>query len=138
MGEIKVRHRQGDTTSVVSSVNSNVTRALTVRKPSKRQPKRRRTTVALNEPSESISHDQPGTSSVPAPPIQNIMNNLDRHWYPTLKRRMQDGSVNCLNFMAFRRHTFHQPAHWLHLALQRQRNGKLKNKIRKVQQPKNR
>ena len=34
-GEIKIRHRQRDTTSVVSSVNSNVTRALTVRKPTK-------------------------------------------------------------------------------------------------------
>ena len=40
-GEIKIRHRQRDTTSVVSSVNSNVTRALTVQKSSKPQPKRR-------------------------------------------------------------------------------------------------
>ena len=68
-GEIKIRHRQRDTTSVVSSVNSNVTRSLTVRKPSKPQPKQRRTTTSLNEPSESISHDQPGTSSVPAPSV---------------------------------------------------------------------
>ena len=68
-GEFKIRHRQWDTTSVVSSVNSNVTSALTVRKPSKPQTKRRRNTASLNEPSESISHDQPGTSSVPAPPV---------------------------------------------------------------------
>ena len=34
-GEIKIRHRHRDTTSVVSSVNSNVSRALTVRKPTK-------------------------------------------------------------------------------------------------------
>ena len=37
-GEIKIRHRHRDTTSVVSSVNSNVSRALTVRKPAKPQP----------------------------------------------------------------------------------------------------
>ena len=63
-GEIKIRHRQRDTTSVVSSVNSNVTRALTVRKPTKPQPKRRRTTAPPNEPSESASQAQPGPSSV--------------------------------------------------------------------------
>ena len=40
-GEIRIRHRQRDTTSVVSSVNSNVTLALPVRKPTKPQPKRR-------------------------------------------------------------------------------------------------
>ena len=68
-GEIKIRHRQRDNTSVVSSLNSNVTRALTVRKTTKPQPKRRRTTAPQNEPSESASQDQPGTSSVPAPPV---------------------------------------------------------------------
>ena len=52
-GEIKIRHRQRDTTSVVSSVNSNVSRALTVRKPVKPQPKRRRNTN-LNEPSDTV------------------------------------------------------------------------------------
>ena len=59
------------------------------------------------------------------------MNNLDRHCYPTLERRMKDGSVNGLNLIAFRRQTFHQPAHWLHLAHQRQRNGKLKKQDKK-------
>ena len=78
-GEIKIRHRQRDTTSVVSSVNSNLTRAPTVRKPTKPQSKRRRTTAPPIEPSKSASHDQPGTTavpinqpetlSVPAPPI---------------------------------------------------------------------
>ena len=68
-GEIKLRNRQRDITSVVSSVNSNVTGALTVRKLSKPQPKSRQTKASLKEPSESISHDQPGTSSVPAPPV---------------------------------------------------------------------
>ena len=51
-GEIKIRHRQSDTTSVVSSVNSNVSRALTVRKPVKPQPKCRRNTT-LNEPTDT-------------------------------------------------------------------------------------
>ena len=64
--EIKIRPCQRDTTSVVSSVNSNVTRALTVRKPTKPQPKRRRTTAPPKSLSESASHDQPGSSSVPA------------------------------------------------------------------------
>ena len=68
-GENKIRHRQRDTTSVVSSVNSNVTHALPLRKPTKPQPKRRRTTAPPNEHSESTSQDQPGTSSVPAPPV---------------------------------------------------------------------
>ena len=68
-GEIKIRHRQRDTTSVVSSVNSNVTRALTMRKPTKPQPNRRRTTAPPNEPSGSASQDHPGPSSVPAPPV---------------------------------------------------------------------
>ena len=67
-GEIKIRHRQRDTTSVVSSVNSNVSRALTVRKPTKPQFKRR-----LNVPTADIQEDvpaqnQPLISIVPAPP----------------------------------------------------------------------
>ena len=68
-GEIKIRHRQRDTTSVASFENSNATRALTVRKPRKPQPKRRQTTAPPNDPSESASQDQPGTSSEPAPPV---------------------------------------------------------------------
>ena len=67
-GEIKTRHRQRDTTSVVSSVNSNVSLALTVRTPVKPQPKRRRNTT-LNEPSETaMTSPQPLISIVPAPP----------------------------------------------------------------------
>ena len=69
-GETKNRHRQRDTTSVVSSVNSNVTRALTVRKPSKPQPKHRRTTASLNESSDQAPQEQPGTSTVVDSQIQ--------------------------------------------------------------------
>ena len=54
---------------MVSSVNSNVTRALTVCKPTKPQTKRRRTKAPPNEPSESASPAQSGPSSVPTPPV---------------------------------------------------------------------
>ena len=56
-GEIKIRDRHRDTTSVVSSVNSNVSRALTVRKPPKPQPKRRRNTASLDEPGDNATTD---------------------------------------------------------------------------------
>ena len=70
-GEIKIRHCQRATTSVVSSVNSNVTRALTVPKPSKPQPKRRRSTVSVTKPSEPTPHEQPGSSLVSDSQLQN-------------------------------------------------------------------
>ena len=67
-GERKIRHRHRDTTSVVSSVNSNVSRALTVRKPVKPQPKRRRQTN-LTEPSDTATTSpQQLISILPAPP----------------------------------------------------------------------
>ena len=45
-GEIKIRYRQRDTISVVSSINSNVSRALMVRKPTKPQHKRRQNAIS--------------------------------------------------------------------------------------------
>ena len=66
-GEIKIRHRHRDNTSVVSSVNSNVSRALAVRKPVKPQPKRRRNTASLNENDNATTSEQPLISIVPAP-----------------------------------------------------------------------
>ena len=69
-GEIKIRHRHRDTTSVVSSVNSNVARALAVRKPAKPQPKRRRNTGSLYEPNDNATtSEEPIISIVPAPPM---------------------------------------------------------------------
>ena len=66
-GEIKIRHRQRDTTSVVSSVNSNVSRALTVRKPNK--PVKKRFTVPTADIQEDAStQNQPLISIVQAPP----------------------------------------------------------------------
>ena len=52
-------------------MNSNVTRALRVQKPSKPQPKRRRNTVSVTDPSDPTPQKQPGTSVVPDPQIQN-------------------------------------------------------------------
>ena len=67
-GEIKIRHRQRDTTSVVSSVNSNVSRALTVRKPTKPQLKRRHNVITDDMHEDVPAQDQPLISIVPAPP----------------------------------------------------------------------
>ena len=59
-----------DTTSVVSSVKSNGSLALTIRKPAKSQPKCRRNTYSLNEPSDNATtSEQPINSIVPAPPM---------------------------------------------------------------------
>ena len=66
-GEIKIRDRHRDTTSVVSLVNSN---ALTVRKPAKPQPKRPRNTASLEEPTDNATtSEQPKILIVPAPPM---------------------------------------------------------------------
>ena len=70
-GEIKIRHRHRDTTSVVSSVNSNVSRALTVRKPAKPQPKRCRNTASTNEHDNATASEQPLISIVPAPSMSS-------------------------------------------------------------------
>ena len=67
-GEKKIRHRQRDTTSVVSSVNSNVSRALTVRKPVKPQLKRRRNTTPNESNENATTSDQSLISIVSAPP----------------------------------------------------------------------
>ena len=66
--EIKIRHRQRDTTSVVSSVNSNVSPALTVRKPTKPQLKHRRNIIPDDCNEKVTDLEQPVISIVPAPP----------------------------------------------------------------------
>ena len=73
-GEIKIRHRPRETTSVVSSVNSNVSRALTVRKPAKPQSKRNRHTVASNENNNTTAPEKPLISIVPAPSTSSSQN----------------------------------------------------------------
>ena len=70
-GEIKIRHGHRDTTSVVSSVNSNVSRALTVRKPAKPHPKRCRNTASSNENDNATASEQPLISIVPAPSMSS-------------------------------------------------------------------
>ena len=92
-----MRLRQRDTTSVVSSVNSNVTRALTVRKLSKPQRKRRQTTSSFNESSEQAPQEQPGFS-----------------WSQARK-------VNDHNFTVFQKRKFHQQVCSHHPVLQKQR-----------------
>ena len=87
-GEIKIPHRQRDTTSVVSSVNSNVSRALTVRKPVKPQPKRRRQTN-LTEPNDTaMTSPQQLISIVPAPPAPTTR----AHQEPSMSSTSQDQS----------------------------------------------
>ena len=73
-GEIKIRHRHRDTTSVVSSVNSNVSRALTVRKPTKSQPKRRRNAAPINDNDNATVQEQQLISIVPAPQMSSSQN----------------------------------------------------------------
>ena len=68
-GEIKIRHRQRDTTSVVSSINSNVSRALMVRKPTKPQLKRRHNVISDDFHEDVPAPDQPLISIVTAPPV---------------------------------------------------------------------
>ena len=72
--EIKIRHRHRDTTSVVSSVNSNVSRALTVRKPTKPQPKRRRNAASINDNDNVTAQEQQLISIVPAPQMSSSQN----------------------------------------------------------------
>ena len=137
-GEIKNRHRQRDITSVVSSVNSIVTRALTVRKPSKPQPNCRRTTASLNEPSEIISHDKPGTSSVPAPPVPK------HHEQPgsSLVSDSQTQNVGRKRtrpqFYGFSEADVSPTSSLASSSSSKTKNENLENKIRKVQHPMNR
>ena len=84
LGQTKFRHRQRDTTSVLSSVNANVTRALTVRKPSKPQQKRRQT-----------------TSSVKGPGYQHHMRSLALQQYPTSKHKVKVANANEHNLCFF-------------------------------------
>ena len=137
-GEIKIRHRQRDNTSVVLSVYSNVTRALTVRKPIKPQPKRRRTTAPPSEPSESASQDQPGPSSVPAQPVPPPQEQLESSLVSDTPSRNEGRKRNCPNSTVLRRQTSTQLVHWHLLTLPNQRNLRRKNKARKIQPPQNR
>ena len=85
-GEIKILHRQRDTTSVVSSVNSIVSRALTVCKPVKPHIKCHRNTN-LNEPSDTaMTSTQPLISIVPAPAAPNARD----HQEPSMSSTSQD------------------------------------------------
>ena len=85
-GEIKIRHRQRDTISVVSSVNSNVSRALTVRKPVKPQPKRGRNTNLIEPRDTAMNSPQKLISIVRAPPAPTTRD----HQEPSMSSTSQD------------------------------------------------
>ena len=85
-GEIKIRHRQRDNTSVVSSVNSNVLRALKVRKPVKPQPKRCCQTNSTETSDTAPTSPQQLISIVPAPPAPTTQD----HQEPPMSSASQD------------------------------------------------
>ena len=127
-GEIKIRHRQRDTTSVVSSVNSNVFRALTVRKPTKPQLKRRHNVITDDMHEDVPAQDQPLISIVPAPPAPASQ------VPPAQAQDDQTKAASAIdpNFLASQMQIFPQQVHWLHQVQLNQRSERIK-KIRKYQ-----
>ena len=111
--EIKIRHRHRDTTSVVSSVNSNVSRALTVRQPAKPQLKRRRNTASLSEPSDNATtSEQPIVSIVPAPPMPTSQERQESS-VPSDPQEQKEGSnLNSLNSTVSQTQTSPRPVLW--------------------------
>ena len=110
-GEIKIRHRHRDTTSVVSSVNSNVTRALTVRKTQSRN-------LNVDEPQPLRMNPVKVHLKINMEPHQyplrqyhHLKNNPNRHWYQIFHHRTKGESKNDLNSTALRRQTSHQLVH---------------------------
>ena len=98
-GEIKIRHRQRDTTSVVSSVNSNVSRALMVRKPTKPQLKRRHNVISDEFIENVPAPDQPMISIVPAPPVPASQAAQSPLIPPHRTIKQKAASATDLNFM---------------------------------------
>ena len=127
-GKIKIRHCQRDTTSLVSSVNSNVSRALTVRKPTKPQLKRRHNVLTDDMHEDVPTQDQPLISIVPAPPTP--ASQVPSHRHRTTKQKA--ASAIDPNFMASQMQTFPQKVPWLHQVPLNQRSARIK-KIRKYQ-----
>ena len=121
-GEIKIRHRQRDTTSVVSSVNSNVSRALTVRKPTKPQFKRRHNVLTGDIQEDVPAQVQPLISIVPAPPIPASQ------VPPAQTTKQKAASAIDPNFMASQMPTFPQQVLWLHQVLLNQRSARIKKR----------
>ena len=100
-GEIKIRHRHRDTTSVVSSVNSNVSRALTVRKPTKPQPKRRRNAAPINDNDNATVQEQQLISIVPAPQTSSSQNQQSQDAHPEPQKQQGTRKRNRPQFYGF-------------------------------------
>ena len=131
-GEIKIRHRQPDTKSVVSSVNSDISRALTVRKPVKPQLKRRRNTNPNESNENATTSDQPLISIVPAPLAPTPQ--LHRHHPYTLflKTKLKAVNENEPSSTVLLKRIFPQPV----LQAQRNQRNAEPRKTRKVSQSK--
>ena len=98
-GEIKIRHRQRDTTSVISSVNSNVSRALMVRKQTKPQLKRRHNVISDEFHENVPAPDQTMILVVPAPPVTASQAPQSSLIPPHRTIKQKAGSATDLNFM---------------------------------------
>ena len=101
-GEKKIRHRQRDTTSVVSSVNSNVSRALTKRKPTKPQLKRRRNIIPDDCNEKVTDLEQPVISIVPAPTAPTSQAPQTSLIPLHMKIKPKAANVNDLNSIVYR------------------------------------
>ena len=100
-GEIKIRHRQRDTTSVVSSINSNVSRALMVRKPTKPQLKRRHNVISDDFHEDVPAPDQPLILIVPAPPVPASQVSQSPHIPPSQDDQTKGRKRNRPQFYGF-------------------------------------
>ena len=100
-GELKIRHRHRDATSVVSSVNSNVSRALTERKPTKPQPKRRRNAAPINNNDNATVQEQQLISIVPAPQMSCSQNQQTRDTHPDPQKQQGTRKRNRPQFYGF-------------------------------------
>ena len=132
-GEIKIRHRHRDTLSVVSSVNSNVARAMTVRKPAKPQPKPRHNSGSLDEPNDNATtSEQPIISIVPAPPMPTSQEQQESS-VPSDQKEQKGGRIRKRpQFYGFIDADISRTVPWPQLARQNQRSEKRKRR-RKVQ-----
>ena len=90
-----------DTTSVVSSINSNVSRALMVRKPTKPQLKRRHNVISDDFHEDVPASDQPLISIVPAPPVPASQVSQSTHIHPAQDDQTKGRKRNRPQFYGF-------------------------------------
>ena len=134
-GEIKIRHRQRDTTSVVSSINSNVSRALMVRKPTKPQLKRSHNVISDDFHENVPAPDRPLISIVPAPPVPASQVSQSTHIPPAQDDQTKGRKRNRPQFYEFTDADVSQTSSLAHQVQLNQRSEKIK-KTRKPQNKK--